>query len=168
MTYETKDSGTRESFETGAVRDSRIGKGRFDLVPPLPMRRLAQLYERGASKYCDWNWSKGMPFSRFLDSAERHLNDYKAGLRDEDHLAAVVFNAFSMMHQEVMAPDLDDLPRFVEQWGYSEPPTVAVDDNKVVTINTNVHGPQLVPPPDQPGLFDTLFGRIMQTTGQPT
>lgn len=164
--FETKDSGDRESFATGAVRDVRAGKGRFDLVPPLPYMRLAQLYERGATKYGDWNWAKGMPFSRFLDSAERHLISYKAGLRDEDHLAAIVFNVFALMHQEVLAPELDDLPRFIDRWGYAEPTTVAMDEvNKVVTINANVHGPQLVPPPapEQPSLFDALFGKLVGT-----
>ena len=31
--YVTKDSGQREEFATGSQRDSRDGKGRFDLLP---------------------------------------------------------------------------------------------------------------------------------------
>ena len=30
-----KDSGKREEFQTGSRRDTREGKGRFDLFPPL-------------------------------------------------------------------------------------------------------------------------------------
>ena len=33
--FVVKDSGKRESFSTGAVRDIRAGKGRYDLVSPV-------------------------------------------------------------------------------------------------------------------------------------
>lgn len=45
------DSGVREEFATGSRRDSRDGKGRYDLIPPIPMKRLARHYENGAKKY---------------------------------------------------------------------------------------------------------------------
>lgn len=114
--YTLKDSGNRESFDSGAVRDTRSGKGRFDLISPIALRALAQVYERGSDKYGDHNWTKGMPLSRFIDSAERHINDYKAGLRDEDHLAQAAWNLLAAKHFEVLRPDLNDLPRFVESW----------------------------------------------------
>lgn len=47
-----KDSGRREEFTGGAVRDVREGKGRYDLISPIAMRRLALVYEKGANKYC--------------------------------------------------------------------------------------------------------------------
>src|SRR3954469_16270146 len=78
IAWTTKDSGARESFPTGMVRDTREGKGRFDLIPPIPLRRLAGVYERGAAKYDDNNWKKGAPYSRFLDSALRHINTWVA------------------------------------------------------------------------------------------
>lgn len=95
--FTTKDSGTREEFATGSVRDSAIGKGRFDLIPPGPLLRLAQLYERGALKYGDRNWERGQPLCRYLDSAMRHLNNLKAGEPSEDHAAAVAWNMFGYM-----------------------------------------------------------------------
>lgn len=95
------DSGERESFKTGSVRDAQVGKGRFDLVPPEAMLRLAQHYENGAAKYGDRNWEKGQPVSRYISSAIRHLFKYLLGMRDEDHLAAVAWNVFSVMHHEV-------------------------------------------------------------------
>ena len=49
--FETKDSGHRRTFETGAVRDRAKGKGRYDLLPPVAIKRLADLYERGGIKY---------------------------------------------------------------------------------------------------------------------
>ncbi|KKK94181.1 hypothetical protein LCGC14_2685460, partial [marine sediment metagenome] len=37
-----KDSGKRQEFETGSVRDTQEGKGRYDLVSPIFVRRLAE------------------------------------------------------------------------------------------------------------------------------
>lgn len=100
--FVTKDSGKRESHSTGAVRDDRTGKGRYDLVSPLMLHRLAQLYERGAIKYAARNWEKGMPLSRYFDSGARHAYNYLEGKRDEDHLAAAVWNFGAMIHTEEM------------------------------------------------------------------
>lgn len=116
MGFITGDSGQRESFPSGMVRDVRHGKGRFDLVTPIGLRRLAQVYERGAAKYDDRNWEKGSPLSRFIDSAERHINDYKCGLRDEDHLAQASWNLFAVMHLEATRPELQDMPTYFATW----------------------------------------------------
>lgn len=94
------DSGAREDMATGSVRDSRAGKGRYDLIPAEGIRRLARHYENGAEKYGDDNWRKGQPFRRTLDSAIRHLYRYLDGDRTEDHLAAAAWGAFSIMHFE--------------------------------------------------------------------
>lgn len=46
------DSGQRISYGDGwAIREPSTGKGRYDLVSPFAMRRLAQHYENGAQKY---------------------------------------------------------------------------------------------------------------------
>lgn len=114
--FVTKDSGERQEFETGSKRDTREGKGRFDLIPPGPLRRLAGVYERGAVKYGDRNWEKGQPLMRFLDSALRHINEVKAGEPEEDHAAHAAWNLFAFMHtlSEIEAgrlpKDLDDRP----------------------------------------------------------
>jgi hypothetical protein len=109
-----KDSGKREQNEvTGMVRDTREGKGRFDLISPLALRRLALVYELGAVKYESRNWEKGTQYSRFVDSAERHINCFKEGLRDEDHLAQAVWNLFCILHfDELGRKDLDDMPNY--------------------------------------------------------
>lgn len=98
--YTTKDSGERRVFSTGSQRDVREGKGRYDLLPASCIRRLAQLYERGAKKYGDRNWEKGQPLSSTTDSMIRHAFQYLAGDKEEDHLSAVVFNAFALMFTE--------------------------------------------------------------------
>lgn len=112
--YILKDSGKREEFQTGMVRDTRTGKGRFDLISPIALRRLAAVYEKGAIKYSPRNWEKGAPMSRFMDSALRHLNQFKEGDRDEDHLAQAAWNIFCMLHFSETQPDLNDLPSYIK------------------------------------------------------
>ena len=104
-----KDSGQREDFPTGSKRDTRSGKGRFDLLPPRCITRLAKHYENGAVKYGDRNWEKGQPSSRYMDSLLRHAFRYLDGERNEDHLAAVVWNAFGIMFNEEYTQEHDDL-----------------------------------------------------------
>ena len=99
---EIKDSGHRRTFDTGAQRDRAQGKGRYDLLSPVFIDRLARHLEAGARKYADRNWELGMPVVVFLDSALRHLFQYLAGDRDEDHLAAAAFNVQGALHTEEM------------------------------------------------------------------
>lgn len=96
----TKDSGSRREFQTGSVRDAAEGKGRYDLISPIALMRLAQLYERGAVKYAARNWEKGQPVSVYMDCTMRHLQKHLMGYRDEDHLAAAMWNVAAMIHTE--------------------------------------------------------------------
>jgi len=126
MKHIVADSGKREAFGSGMVRDTREGKGRFELITPVALRRLALVYEKGAEKYVARNWEKGSPLSRFADSAQRHLNDFQmislfkrecipldrlpADVNpNEDHLAQAVWNLCCIMHHEDLHPELDDL-----------------------------------------------------------
>lgn len=108
------DSGERISYGDGmAIREPSSGKGRYDLVSPFAMRRLALQYEKGAEKYFPRNWERGIPFSRYIDSAKRHLDKYVMGMEDEDHLAAAAWNIFAIMHhQELGELELDDMPHY--------------------------------------------------------
>jgi len=110
-----KDSGKRQEFVTGSRRDTREGKGRFDLIPTLMLRRLARHYENGAVKYGDSNWKKGQPLSRYLDSCFRHLMAVMENQHDEDHMAAVIWNmtaymwTYDAIEQGWLPQELDDL-----------------------------------------------------------
>lgn len=110
MSFKTLDSGNRESFTSGAVRDTREGKGRYDLLSPAAIRRLAGVYERGAKKYADRNWEAGIPISRCIDSALRHTFQYLDGATDEDHLAQAAWNLLACIHFEEKMPELQDIP----------------------------------------------------------
>jgi len=111
-----KDSGKRQEFSTGAVRDITEGKGRFDLLPPKVIARLARHFEGGAKKYGKNNWCKGMPLSRYFDSAMRHAFQYLNGQTDEDHLIATIWNfcclyeTKDLIDEGKLPKDLDDLP----------------------------------------------------------
>jgi hypothetical protein len=113
--FETKDSGQREDFSTGSRRDTRTGKGRYDLLPPAALRRLAQVYERGAAKYGDRNWELGQPLSRFLDSALRHTFQVLEGRTDEDHAGQAAWNLLAFIeiqhriNEGLLPKELNDL-----------------------------------------------------------
>lgn len=113
-----QDSGVREEMDSGSQRDTRKGKGRYDLLPTRAIRRLAQHFENGATKYGDRNWEKGQPTSRYLDSAMRHLFAVLEGKTDEDHAAAVMWNIACLIEtQERIAGGLldgylDDLSKY--------------------------------------------------------
>lgn len=129
---EMKDSGERQSFETGAVRDTATGKPRPDLISPHAAMREGIWMGLGAEKYQPRNWEKGIPISRCIASLERHLVAYKLGLRDEDHMAAVRTNAGFILHFEeeikagALPATLDDMPRYGKA-GY--PSEAQVGDN---------------------------------------
>ena len=117
-----KDSGEGEKFDTGSLRDSRVGKGRFDLLPFYAIQRLSRVYENGAVKYGDNNWRLGQPCSRYLDSAIRHLFKAGSGWKDEDHFAQAMWNIASIIETQKMielnkAPkELDDLTEYIPIW----------------------------------------------------
>ena len=102
--FVTKDSGQRQNYATGMVRDTQEGKPRFDLLlaENMPyeaqfLTRLAALAQRGADKYGERNHEKSRTpeeLARFKGSALRHLMQWIAGETDEDHMAAVAMNLF--------------------------------------------------------------------------
>lgn len=91
-----KDSGVRESFDSGMVRDTQDGKVLFLLLRDGPMfERWAQHLTGGAQKYDARNWMKAAgeaELERFRHSAARHFEQWLRGDTDEDHAAAVFFN----------------------------------------------------------------------------
>jgi hypothetical protein len=91
------DSGERRDFGTGSVRDQSEGKGRYDLLEPYAIKRLAQHFENGAKKYGDNNWKLGQPLSVYLDSGIRHGFNLLEGQTNEDHAAAMAWNAMAFI-----------------------------------------------------------------------
>ncbi len=94
--FVVKDSGQREQFESGMVRDTEENKIDYLLTLSGPMfERWAIHLGRGAKKYSRDNWMKAAgpsEYERFRRSAFRHFIQWLRGDRDEDHAAAVIFN----------------------------------------------------------------------------
>lgn len=115
--FKIDDSGKRVTTETGAQRERADGKGRYDLISPFFLKRLAIRLELGAAKYKDRNWEKGLPFSWFLDAAIRHIEQWLEGQEDEDHLAAAAFNLMGIMHLQKTHPEMNDIPLYLHKVG---------------------------------------------------
>ena len=112
------ESGERQTFETGAARDNDTTKPRPDLISPVATERLALWLARGAARYGDRNWEKGIPLMRTVASLQRHVNQFQQGDTSEDHLAAIMCNAMFLLHTNEMIlrgrlPEtMDDRPRY--------------------------------------------------------
>lgn len=118
MEPKMQDSGERRTFETGAVRDRGEFKPRPDLISPHANLREGAWLALGAKKYKPRNWEKGMNISECVASLSRHLEAYKLGLTDEDHIAAIRTNAGFILHYEEeikagrLPASLDDMPKY--------------------------------------------------------
>jgi hypothetical protein len=94
--FQIKDSGQRQEFSSGMVRDVATDKLNAALVLDGPMfLRWAQHLTKGAIKYAKRNWMKAAgdeEYERFRESAVRHFIQWYNGETEEDHAAAVFFN----------------------------------------------------------------------------
>ena len=112
-----KDSGKRQHFKSGSVRDTREKKGRYDLLMPHAIYLVARQLEEGALKYAERNWELGQPLSRYMDSALRHLFRHLEGHRDERHDVACAWNVLAMIETQrkielgLLPKELNDLPK---------------------------------------------------------
>lgn len=63
-------------------------------------------------------WAIRCGATRCVVSLKRHVMRYQQGLRDEDHLAAILFNAMALIHYEemiergVLPAELNDMPDY--------------------------------------------------------
>ena len=95
-------------FETGAIRDLDDTKEDYvETISWTAFKRYAQYMTGKKMKYGAGNFKKGIPIDSYEQSLLRHVqkyieNKYEEGVveREEDHLAAMVFNIFGIMHEE--------------------------------------------------------------------
>lgn len=96
QSFTVKDSGQREQFSGGMVRDVETDKPDYTFIMDGPMfDRWAEHMTKGAKKYGDRNWMKAegeVELARFRRSAMRHMRQWMRGDVDEDHASAVFFN----------------------------------------------------------------------------
>ena len=99
-------------LDGGGLRKNE-GKLRTDLVPMSTLRSLARVLGKGAEKYEDYNWRRGLKWSTVQASLLRHLMlwidgediDQESGLNHMDHIMANV--AFLLEYIEIY-PEGDD------------------------------------------------------------
>lgn len=96
-------------FSTGAVRDTDQNKPAMETLPWDLMDRVAAHYDKGGAKYGYNNYRLGQPKSAVFGSLMRHARKYFMGDTSEDHLSAIIWNAFSLMHTDVYYPNDEEL-----------------------------------------------------------
>lgn len=119
--FVVKDSGQRQEYASGMVRDVQDDKPMVRLIRSGPMyMRWAIHLTKGAVKYGRDNWTLANSeeeLERFKDSAARHFEQWLNGERDEDHAAAVFFNinAAEYVQGRLENPEMDRLKGLVER-----------------------------------------------------
>jgi hypothetical protein len=101
--FTVKDSGQRQEYASGMVRDTQEGKPDYTLLPLEFLERWAAHMTKGAEKYGRDNWRRASgeeELTRFRASAMRHLMQWLRGDRDEDHASAVAFNVAAAEYVE--------------------------------------------------------------------
>ena len=108
------------------------GKTRYDLIPTFAQEQYAKVLTKGAEKYAERNWEKGMRWSKVLASLERHLQAIKRG-EDYDsetgllHSAHVMTNAAFITEYYKIYPQGDDRPH-----NYLNRPKIGLDIDEVL------------------------------------
>jgi hypothetical protein len=95
-------------FSTGAIRDTEDDKEDYiETISWTAMRRYAQYMTGKKKKYGEGNFKKGIPIDAYERSLLRHIQKYLANKhegqnieKEEDHLSAILFNCFGIIHEE--------------------------------------------------------------------
>lgn len=82
------------------------GKNQLALISPLALWEIGRIYTMGARKYTARNWEKGMPYTKTMDAALRHIVKWLAGHRNDEesglhHLAHAAWNLIALLHYEL-------------------------------------------------------------------
>ena len=89
------------------------GKPKWSLVPQSTLLPMVQVLEFGASKYGEYNWTKGLSVKETCESLKRHLDAYMEG-EDVDsesgisHIGHILCNGMFLSFMQQHRPDLDD------------------------------------------------------------
>lgn len=102
----------RNPLDDDAIQASSVamrfntGKVQLHLIDLNALEPMAKVLEFGAKKYAAWNWRKGMPISKTLDSMLRHISalqrgeyvDQESGL---PHIGHIQCNALFLGQQKL-------------------------------------------------------------------
>lgn len=95
-------------FKSGAIRDDDTSKEDYiETISWTAFKRYAEYMTSKKSRYGSGNFKKGIPIESYEQSLVRHLQKYLANKyeggnteKDDDHISAMVFNLFGIMHEE--------------------------------------------------------------------
>lgn len=119
----------------GVKTDSN--KVRFDLMPVEVEVAVARVLTKGAIKYPDRNWEKGLRYGRVYAAARRHMGEFWNGnAYDEETGEHVLAHAICML-TFLLAYELrrKDVPRYAE---FDDRPGDTVDVPMVITTMLNL------------------------------
>lgn len=110
-------------LEQGTKYDD--GKVPMDLLSPYFLLGISRVLAFGAEKYDEYNWAKGIKFSRVFSAMQRHLWAYWAGEElDPETLHPHLWHAgcclmFLIHYEEFprLYSEFDDLPKIYERTG---------------------------------------------------
>lgn len=101
-----RENNDRKICQDGGGLRYNDGKCRVELIPPEWSWALGMVLTRGAIKYADRNWERGMSWAYMMGSTTRHLLKFMIGERyDKEsgnhHLAHAAWNCLGMMSYDV-------------------------------------------------------------------
>lgn len=90
----------KEELTQGVKYDA--DKARFDLLPSMALREVADIFTHGAKKYDARNWEKGMAWGRVFGALMRHLWAWWGGEEldpesGKSHLAHAAFGVLVLL-----------------------------------------------------------------------
>lgn len=90
------------------------GKNKLELMPMEWIWGLGMVLTRGAAKYVERNWERGMKWSYLVGCCMRHLIKFVCGERYDPetgchHLAMVAWNALALMTYDIRKIGENDL-----------------------------------------------------------
>lgn len=106
------------SLKQGVKHDG--DKPRLDLITGSMLFEMGHVLAKGAKKYQEWNWAKGLRYSRCIGAAQRHLQAFADGEDNDDewglsHLAHAACCIMFLIHYESkrrLYRTFDDRPNF--------------------------------------------------------
>lgn len=94
-----------------------VKSARFDLLPVDALWHVALVFGKGAEKYADRNWERGLQWSKSYGALQRHLALWWA--RDPDdpethlsHMAHAAWHCLVLLAHELRVAGVDDRPNY--------------------------------------------------------
>lgn len=159
---------------TGAVKAGNLE--RFDLVPVEALREIAEHFGKGALKYEDRNWEKGMQWGKLYAALMRHLTSFWAG-EDYDickcspvveelpcggcgatgskHITAVAWHALALSTYMDDHRELDDRPSTLAKPRFAEGGPITWSPKTAVSVIKGGDNPTM---DKSPWIFSTSRG----------